>query len=73
MLMNACMIALLDRMIELGLGKTVKEYKEDDEEENIIKLSFEHTSKKNKCWAGGDTKNKWIYLNHKVYILFSSI
>ena len=52
---NECMIALVDRMIELGLGKVKKE---DDEEENNRKLSIKQTGKKNNCCGGGDKKNK---------------
>ena len=52
---NESMIALVDRMIELGLGKVKKE---DDEEENNRKLSLKKTGKKNNCCGGGDKKNK---------------
>ena len=52
---NESMIALVDRMIELGLGKIKKE---DDEEENNRKLSIKQTGKKNNCCGGGDKKNK---------------
>ena len=54
---NESMIALVDRMIELGLGKIKKE---DDDEENNRKLSVKQTGKKkdNNCCGGGDKKNK---------------
>ena len=53
---NESMITLIDKMMELGLGKIKKE---DDEEENNRKLSVKQaTKKKDNCCGGGDKKNK---------------
>ena len=50
---NESMIALIDKMLELGVGKVKKE---DDDEEDNRKLSIRKNTKKKDCCGGGDKK-----------------
>ena len=53
---NESMIALVDKMLELGLGKIKKE--DEEEDEGTKKLSLKNTKKKNNCCGGrGKKKN----------------
>ena len=52
---NESMIALIDKMLELGVGKVKKE---DDDEEDNRKLSIKKKTKKKDCCGGGDKKKK---------------
>ena len=52
---NESMIALIDKMLELGVGKVKKE---DDDEEDNRKLSIKKNTKKKDCCGGGDKKKK---------------
>ena len=51
---NESMIALVDKMLELGLGKIKKE--DEEEDEGTKKLSLKNTKKKNNCCGGGGKK-----------------
>ena len=51
---NESMIALVDKMLELGLGKIKKE--DEEEDEGTKKLSLKNNKKKNNCCGGGGKK-----------------
>ena len=53
---NESIIALVDKMMELGVGKVKKE--DDDEEEGNRKLSLKKNKKSNCCGGGGKNKKK---------------
>lgn len=55
---NESMVNLIDKLLELGVGK-IKNEEEEDEEENSRKLSIKTTNEKKKdCCAGGSKKKK---------------
>ena len=51
---NECMIELIDRMIDLGVGRI----KKDGDDEDGQKLEVKKTEKKKDCCQGGGKKKK---------------